>query len=450
VKQMADITYANLKLGLVHFLLKLYKYKANKASSEYVTYLENKNAQYPLIVLSTVEFDQVTIDQLAATLRSAKHDKVNVLKIALNNDAKPAPDLIVIDNPIFYKDKLRELFPNIDKLHIEAANDVVDDNEELSPEDLSEMLSDPEHAENKELRELTAKIRSGFTPVAWILFVMFMVLPIASLALTFWYGSKGSSYLSYGSVSALVFGGSDRNLTILAGQFWRIFTFGLNGGTGSIFVAGVEVLIIGFLIYSVSKYTEAAIGSLRLFVGVFIAYVLTGLFMTSVPKAITAGPYVILATLFSMLGFSTSRKKSPITVISRSKMILPGIVLLLLPLFDSNFTNYLVLIVAAGVSGSVMFLWNYNYKKVAFDLAAPLIIIGVALILPITLALSYSPIPADAGEDIYTIQTYLEIGWIKEINTGTNVLHHIGWTQLSFAPDADGVLRVWENGEWRK
>jgi hypothetical protein len=166
VKQMADITYANLKLGLVHFLLKLYKYKANKASSEYVTYLENKNAQYPLIVLSTVEFDQVTIDQLAATLRSAKHDKVNVLKIALNNDAKPAPDLIVIDNPIFYKDKLRELFPNIDKLHIEAANDVVDDNEELSPEDLSEMLSDPEHAENKELRELTAKIRSGFTPVA--------------------------------------------------------------------------------------------------------------------------------------------------------------------------------------------------------------------------------------------------------------------------------------------
>jgi hypothetical protein len=426
---MAELTYVELKINLVHYFVASEKYKAEKGSSENVTYLLNKNNKHQLIVLSLIDFDEKKIDEIAKTLKSAKHDKVEVLKIALFKTTK-TDNTIVIGEPVFYKDELKELFPKL--ANFDLRKNKSDDEEEISDEEIAEMLSNPEKAQNKELRELTSKIKQGFTPVTWLFTILFFILPIASFALSFWFSAKGSSYLRVGVVSSLFFGGSDRNLTVLAGQWWRLLTYGFNAGTGDSFLGLIESVIVGMLIFSTSRYVEVVTGSLKLIISIMVAYVLAGFATTALPITVIGGSYVILAALVGVLGFSTAKKKTPVSIISKGKLIVPVIALILLPLFDSNFMNYLLLIFGAGFSGSIMFFWNYNYKSVSFDIAAPAITLGVGIILPIVLIFAYSPIPAISEADVYTIQSYLEQGWIKTTNSGTDVLHSIGWGSLGF------------------
>lgn len=437
---MADLTYIELKINLVHYFLHVEKYKALSMSSENVTYLSHKTAENQLIVISLVEFDEELITKISSDMKNAKHDKVNVLKIALSKDVARDENTIVIGEPIFYKDELKEKFPKISKLELRNTNNN-DSDEAIPEEEMMEMLQHPEKAQNKELRELTAKIKQGFIPVTWLLTTLFCLLPIVSFALSYWYSAKGSSYMSNGSVVSLFFGASDRNLTILGGQWWRLFTYGFNCGPATTQVFGlIESIVIGMLVYSTSKYVEAAVGPLKLISSVVVAYILAGFVSTAIPSAIVGGPYAILAALVGVLGFSTAKKNSPISIISKGKLILPLIVLVIVPFFDGNMINYLMLIVAVGFSGSIMFFWNYNYKAVSFDLIAPSIILGVGLILPIVLIFAYSPVPAYSGEDIYTIQSYLEQNWIKDLAKGSNILHKVGWGSLGFKlePDADG------------
>lgn len=428
---MADLTAIELKINLVHYFLQVEKFKADKSSSENTTYLTSKTGNYQMIVISLVEFDEEKISAISKTLKNAKHDKTNVLKIALFPTSKTDDNIIVISEPIFYKDELKEIFPKISKLELRKTKK--DDEEDISDEEMVEMLSNPEKAQNKELRELTAKIKQGFTPITWAITILFFIVPIATYAISIWFSMKGSSYLKNGSVNALFFGASDRNLTILAGQWWRIFTYGFNSGPATSFMGLIETIILGMLIYSTSRYVEAAVGPLKLFVSIIGAYILAGLFTTALPNSIVGGSYVILAALVGVLGFSTAKKKSPVSVISKGKLIVPIIVLVIVPFFDANFVNYLLLILGAGFSGSIMYFWNYNYKATSYDIIAPAITLGVGLVLPIVLIFAYSPVPAFSGADIYTIQSYLEQGWIKSTDKATALLNNVGWKSLSFS-----------------
>src|SRR5699024_1150319 len=127
-------------------------------------------------------------------------------------------------------------------------------------------------------------------------------------------------------------------------------------GPNSLFTGLIETIIIGLLIMSNAKYLEIAIGKTKLIVILLITYALTGFALTGIPKAIIGGPYVILAILMGMLGYASFKKDGPLAVISQAKLIVPTAALILIPLFDSNMYNYLVLLLAFSISACMMYL----------------------------------------------------------------------------------------------
>jgi hypothetical protein len=94
-------------------------------------------------------------------------------------------------------------------------------------------------------------------------------------------------------------------------------------------------------------------------------------------------------------------------------------------------------------------------KKVAFDFSSTFNYYwGSLLILPITLALSYSPISSWCWRRYFiTIQNLSgKLVELRKLNTGDKMsLHHIGWNPIIILPlMLMEFLRVWEKRRVKK
>ncbi|AOG60653.1 hypothetical protein SHELI_v1c07040 [Spiroplasma helicoides] len=380
------ISNNDLKISLIHYLVKVEKYKVDpKLSSDFNVFLYNKNSIYQVISITvgeaSLEIENKKIEKLSISLKSAKREKINVLKIAIFEGKQDG--VICITSIADAKEKLKQHFAKIINLKEVEETKQNDDDEELSEEELLKTLQDPNSSSNIKLKKLASRMNSN-SLVSIILMIMFLLLPIICFGIGI-YWAQSDPLLSSGPVSSLFFGASNKALTIIGKQFWRLFTYGFNVQNYGVIAGGLQLLLISVPCLKLSKYTEGIVGSYKFALAMFITYPLTGLF-TSVlmPSYIFSGVSVFSASVIGCLAVTTwTKKNDPITLFSKNRLFFPIIILILYNFLVNDMGAMVVIIVAIGISSSITLFFTYNYSKVDFYIAFPCLIIGSIIIIPI-------------------------------------------------------------------
>ncbi|ASP28025.1 putative rhomboid-like transmembrane protein [Spiroplasma corruscae] len=433
-----------LKLNLINYLVKVEKYKAIKEySNEYVTYLHNDKKEFKIlrVTIGYPVTSDGSLDKIKSSLRSGKREKINILNIAFSDEVEEIileGITITVNSLDSIKEKLNTHFSRIVKIKDESTVNQ-DDNEEnienLSNEELYDMLSNPSKSDNVKLK--TAVARMKITTInSSILFIFFFLLPLASLLATFFYLSKLN--VLPGAID-LFFGATNRNLTNVGNQWWRIFTYGFTANIydGSIMSLLLILLVSGTAV-KLSKYTEGLVGQWKFSVAVFVSYPLSGFFVSvliPVSDAIFSGPFVILSSVVGVLCVTTWNKKAdPITLFSKNRLFFPLIMLILFPFVLGKYNDYIIIIMGMGIAASITLLFQYNWKNKDWYLIFPLFI----LIAPTLVALIaiFIPVPSPALDTKYTLTAlnmYLYYN-IFDHNQVNSIIEANGW-YCRFASD---------------
>ncbi|QGS52135.1 hypothetical protein [Spiroplasma tabanidicola] len=372
----------DLRLTLVHYLVKVEKYKVNaEISDDYNVYLYNKKAQFKVIALTigeALEHDE-KLNKLVNSLKGSKREKVDTLKIAIYDGSQQG--VVCISSLDEARMNLKKYFPKITSLQIKQA-EVEEEN--LSEEELLETLTDPSGSSNIKLKKLVGKMNSN-SAVSIFISVAFCILPVICLLLSSfisdaWIGVNGTS------ATAMFFGGTNKALTIIGQQFWRIFTYIFNVQGNGVVASAFQLIFLGVFVLKVTKYTEGLLGTLKFAFVIFITYPLVGLFLSVMfPSPTFSGNLILPAMVVGSLGVTTwSKKSDTIVLFSKNRLIYPLIIMLIYVLFITVSEYDVVLIIlGCGVSASITLLFTYDYKNIDGYIILPVLILGIAFVVPV-------------------------------------------------------------------
>ncbi|AHI53105.1 rhomboid family intramembrane serine protease [Spiroplasma culicicola] len=415
------ISNNDIKLSLVHYFIKVEKYKANNEfSNNYISYLINPKNRNQIIVISIGQADnEKELKQLKESLKTAKREHIEVLNIIITDQ--------IIENSICISSfdnivtQLGKYYPKIVNL-----KEPEKDEEQMSEEEMLETLQNPSKSSNIKLKNLVSRMQSN-SFVSMGLTLIFFVIPIVCFA--FWFFIAGGSWLQYSDVSSLFFGGTNKALTIYAGQYWRIFTYGFN--TMSLGIIGFlfETIIMGAMVLKLSKYTEGIIGSWKFALIMFITYPMTGLFVSvMVPGVVFSGILGFMASVIASLGVTTWVKKNdPITLFSKNRLLMPIIIMILYALFFKSGYDLILIVAAAGIAGSMTMLFTYDYSKPDFYLAFPIIMLVGLILMPIICIFIPTYSLAPEGTTIYALIEYARHGILSVDKVNEILLKDNGW-----------------------
>ncbi|AKX33920.1 putative rhomboid-like transmembrane protein [Spiroplasma litorale] len=429
------VDFNKLKLSLINYLIKVEKYKSIKdLSNEYVTYLINDKKEYKILRVTIgypVSSDN-NIVKLKENLKNAKREKINVLNIAFSletDDVVVEGTTVIIENEEKLKDKLSVYFSRISKIKIESENENTSENiEELSNEELFDILSNPSKSDNIKLKTAVARMKSHSVN-STIMSILFLIMPVAIGIASFFYFND----YNFGAKD-LFFGATNRNLTVIGNQWWRILTYGFTMDSyflyGQILGAFIVVLI-SFTAIKLSKYTESLVGQWKFSVSIFATYIISGLFVSVLlpsNDAIFSGPMVILAAVVGTLCVTTwSKKADPVVLFSKNRLVFPIILLLLAPFIITKYNDYVIIIISLLTSASITLLFNYDWTNPDRYLIFPLfIIIAPTLVSIICVFLPVASPATDLNFSIEALQMYLKYGIFSQ-NQVNQILENNGW-----------------------
>ncbi|AGR41440.1 hypothetical protein [Spiroplasma taiwanense] len=429
--------FNELKLNLVNYFVKVEKYKAvEKFSSDYVSYLVNKKNQYKIIRItigSPVSSDK-NLEQLKEELKEAKRQKIQILNIAITSDKIELEfegKLVIVDSVELAMKRLVKIFPKINSLEKRFKNQLKEEDEDgienISTEEVIEMLTNPSKSSNLKLKNAVARM-NRHSNISIVLSLIFIIMPIVTVILSFMFFSNSSIN---GYVVDLFFGGTNRNLTINGQQWWRVFTYGFTTNSGGIIFALIQIFFISGMAIKLSRYTEGLVGSIKFAAAVFITYPLAGFFVSTSSVSETyiySGSLGFLASIVGILGVTTwSKKREAIQLFSKNRLVIPIIMLVIYPLFTSSYFQYILIIASAAISTSITVLLTYDWKNSRDKLFILPIFILAACILA---AFTFTFIPSfSSAHDIYSlnaISLYKQKGYISI--EGANKLFNLnGW-----------------------
>lgn len=416
-----SMNYNELKLCLVDYLIRVEKYKPSKLSSEKISYLVNKKQPHQIVVVSIGEPSESdkNLTTIKTEIKVGARERLEVLTIVISDEK--IQGFVCVKDLDEAKFKLYEFFPKVKNLKVET------ESQEYSDEEILEQLQDPKSSSNQKLKELITKM-NGRSFVSLILSAVFFVIPILTLVfyLVIFYTKQANIT---DAVASLFFGGSTRALTIEGQQFWRVFTYGFNVLSDGLILGILEVILVTAFGIKIARYTEGVIGSWKFAVIVIVTYPLAGLFATvMLPNAQFSGVFVFFTSVTTILGVTTWNKKTDaVALYSKSRVIMATIILVLLLLFIKPTSEYVIVIAAAGISGSLALMFTYDYSKVDFYLAFPIIILLGLILTPFAAILI--PTPALA----FDANVAQALGWsaakkIISVDGANKILNqHLGW-----------------------
>ncbi|AHB36574.1 rhomboid family intramembrane serine protease [Spiroplasma apis] len=403
---------SELKLNLVHFLIKVEKYKAlPKYSNENISYLVNPKNKFQIVCVTIgnpVTSDK-NLEEIKNTVKSAKREKLNTLIIALTSNLEISlvdGTLIDVDSLETIKTKLSNHFPRINSLVIEKN----EDSPEIDEEELLASLKNPSESSNIKLKNLAARMTTN-SALSILLGAMFIILPIVTYIMWTMLNMRNpNTPLKSDAVASLFFGATNRSLTVIGQQYWRIFTYGFTANNGGLLKAIIEVFIIGSLTLKLSKYTEGVLGTLKFASITLITYVLAGLFVSvMIPFGQFNGVLGFTASTIAALGVTTWDKKNDTVIIfSKNRIIMPLLIMIAYSLFFKTTNEIILIVTASGISGALTMLMTYNYKNLDRYFVMPVVMIAGFVIIPIIfLFLPYSSLAEDR-DSINAMGAYIQ------------------------------------------
>ncbi|WP_339030423.1 hypothetical protein [Spiroplasma endosymbiont of Cantharis nigra] len=433
------INFNELKLNLVHYFVKVEKYRAlEKYSNDYVSYLINPKAKFKVIRVtlgSPVTIDK-NLNEIKATLKSQKREKLEVLNIALSDsdiDIELEGTTFSVSNLENTKIKLKPYFSKIDSIKEEEKEAKED---YISDEEMVEILKDPTKSSNIKFKKAIQRMNRN-SPISILLIVVFMIMPsITAVFSMLWFPQIN------GLTIDLFFGATNRNLTIVGQQWWRIFTYGFTSNSNGLLMAIIQIFLAGTTI-KLARYTEGLVGSIKFAIAIFITYPLVGFFVSAtVPtqQAVFSGGLGFMASVLGVLAVTTwDKKREPIQLFSKNRMVFPILCLVIYPLFLTQSHLYIMIIASAAISSSIYLLLTYKKDTLDKLIILPITILTISFLLPLTFSLISYYSPAHDPYSVMTLQLYVIKGWMP-YTKGNSIILRNGW---DWYLDSSGNISKW-------
>jgi len=419
-----------------------------------VIYLYSKDAKFQIVKVAltskapTAKKD-ATMDYLRQKLRDQLADpnaRISVYNIYLTDKFKDNfvreddESLLIATNWDYLVQNLKEDFVDIDKLTppTQTANSDRMNQADFNLED----VKSPEEL-NQRLKLLNGQLKNQPAAGSIILYLLFIIVPIIVTFVSIFM----NRYISVSfpqeaaNIQALMFGATNYQLSMLGGQWWRFMTYGLAGG-GANFLGLVMLIIIAVVSFKRLRLNELIMGTWQMLITYLIAYLLTGFFMSVFSLTpISAMSGVNLAIITGMIALNTGGSKSAVATFAKKQIVWPIIILIFLGFFGGSGYGAIALVTGFILGGLIAFLFTYNYKAINWRLAMVIIVLLAFIVIPIVFLSipSYTP-----GTDFYTIQTlsaYVRMNLMSP-QKATDVADKIGWNNVSWSKDANGVLWV--------
>ncbi|WP_146637557.1 hypothetical protein [Spiroplasma clarkii] len=371
------MNFNELKLSLVDYLIRVERYKPSKLSDEKTSYLVNKRQSKKIVVVTIgvpMENDR-KLQEIKTNISNGKRERIETLTIAVTSDNLKGA--VCVEDLEEAKIKLKDYFSKIVKL-----TTALPDEKQYTDEEILDQLQNPSNSTNQKLKDLISSMNNR-SAVSIIFSVFFIIMPLVTYVLWI-YLSRADEDLLNSFVASLFFGGSTKALTIDAGQYWRILTYGFNNINYGIFIAPVQIIFAILVVIKTARYTEKIIGSWKFAFIIFATYILTGLFVTILmPTVQIAGIMVFVISVISVLGVTTwNKKRNAISIYSNSRFLLPLIAVLVYMIFLPH-GDVVSILAALALSSAITLFFTYDYKHIDLFLGIPIIIVAGFLFVPL-------------------------------------------------------------------
>jgi len=358
--------YWKTKQNLISFFQELGYLTYGASEKKKTSYLYSKNENIHVIKISITDKKPTQDNDNEITyLRNKIHDQindasapVNVYEIYLtdkfeNNKVTNSQQTILItDNWEYLVDNLRSEFPQITSFQetLEAENS---DSQPMTKGDFNiEDVKSPEE-QQKKVAFLNLQLRNGKSFGTMLIFSLFLVIPlligITSIIL---FRIPLNAPADVGERSALVFGATTYQLTILGGQWWRILTYGFSSSSNILSIIMLGVMI--FMALTRLRLNEVMMGTGKLIGTFFISYLLLGFFISVLSfSPVSSSLGVPLAILLGMQALNAGGSKTVLALTAKRQLIFPIIFLFVINLLISGVNSLMVNLSAFVIGGAV-------------------------------------------------------------------------------------------------
>lgn len=447
--------------SLVQFLKKQYKYKQikNVNPDKNLIILANRIYKYQIIIIDSELTSSVTDqNQMMISQFSQKRDSVLRIRV-VSNQSKSLKNIhglwTIQTTPDNIKNDLMHLFGDINKIDMFVA----------STKPIEEKLTVQESNDLKvqNYNSFLAKIKNNNIFFTWIVLALFIILPavatilgsVMGANLLFWAtgteGSKTQGSLSLGA-SQIVFGGTNRTLTINGGQWWRIFTYGFSAvdtGSAQLIFQVFFLFIICSALFSTSRITEIVRGSaLKIAIPFILSYLTLGFIAsTTMPNSITSGSLPILAIMIGILLMNVSGDKTPVSAFAKAKSVWPIAIIVLIALMSSDQSSAFAISFLGIVLGSI---YGWITKKQPKDWEKTekimLVLLVLLVVIGIVFAIILKTVPAENNDVLAALEFYLNKNMLSQ-DGAHKIVNKIAWSgnfaQRDYSPLTGDAIKVW-------
>ncbi|WP_026389536.1 hypothetical protein [[Acholeplasma] multilocale] len=442
-----NFTYKEIKEGLVKFFTKNESYKTYKSKvSSDVIYLYSPKSEIEVIKISNKVSDaleETELNYIVEKVKANSRQQVKVLKLVINNEEQKVFEdngtmIRIITDIEGVKASLEPFFANADLIQFETKKDSSAENafdENQSPEETI-----------KSFKNFVTSVKHNKVTVSWFILFLFVITPLLfTIISTFVVPAAETN--SFAGLSTIIFGGTNYSLTILGGQWWRIFTWGFAPTYSGMIMGVLFTLFAGFALFTTSKITEVRLNAKKYGAGKFaiafiIAYILIGLFASAtLPKVSTGGIMPILGIVSGILIMDVAGDKTPAAKFSKMKAIWPVVLLILIPLLKGNSMEIAISLLSLAIGSAAYGIlksepkkWNWTHMIMFLMLAALLVASLVFIIKP-------HLIPAYNYDVLLALKFYAQNKVFGKIDGMNEIVQNIGW-DIKFQMASNGQVFI--------
>ncbi|MDQ0567421.1 hypothetical protein [Mycoplasma yeatsii] len=413
---------------LENFFIKNYNAKLLKSKvNSNISYLYNSSNKFQIVVINfdkSISADK-ELEYVVQKMQKAVNQPVQIFMIVVDENANN--DLIEQENKKILYSSIENLKDNLEPF-FEKSN-LLDFNQHQQQEIKEELNEQNSFEENlKSLNKFIQNIKSNKISFSWIVLILLVLLP-GSIQLFAPYLLKDSQISS--NTLSLVFGATNWNLTILGGQWWRVFTYGFAPmqQIGSPFLNVLVLIILGTMFFNASKMCEISIGKTWSFaVSSFLSYLVLGLFASCVlPATYTSGIISTIGIFLGILLTDASGKNTPVAKFSQSKAWKYIIMIVLFSLLFGNGLSSLLITGVGMVLGTCFTgLLKTQVKEWKWIEIVQVGLIIAIITIPIVFIMITKFTTAVDANILNTLSFYIKNKWFSTefVNSITN---KIGW-----------------------
>ena len=403
-----DIFLNKEKLTLIEFFKKHEKFKvfrhSEKKQDETLLYNVN-NSNFQIICINNsykgdidkFEINPTKLQSLLEHIKKThKHLEPEILHIVLGSFSYQKivkNNHTIITTNIDWQQHLLPLFANLKNLKTEKEINIGN----MSSQEFNSSIAESGSQLNQKLRDIQTKLRPSNLILLWVMMILFIIVPIF---LYFLRGPLGFANAT-GAVFQLLMGGVNRDFLLGLNQWWRLFTYPF--ANANLF----SLLIFGVMLYYICKVLEISLKPWKTVVTIFFGTPLAiFLLAVAMPNEVFSGIAPLVVMLYGLLLYTHHKEKNLTAIVAKSTTIMVPILLVLIPLFTSDYALYLVYFVAFITGILFGILVNYDFKSPDWTLIFPIVIFGMLFVTPFVLLYTNQYWPPNNFNVFDTLQYY--------------------------------------------